>query len=132
MYANGCSIVPADIPREALDRPDVQAAAIYGSWVTGARRPDSDIDGLVVGDADLGWLRKLVRPIGKSAGRNVDLTALGGDEFRRLLAERSSFIRRVTEAPMTLLVGDLESLASQCHERAADDELAGSAARGAV
>jgi len=99
--------------REALDRPDVHAAAIYGSWVAGIRRPDSDIDVLVVGDADLGSLRKLVRPIGKSAGRNVDLTALGDDEFRRLLAERSSFTRRVMESPMTLLIGDLASVASQ-------------------
>jgi predicted nucleotidyltransferase len=99
--------------REALDRPDVHAAAIYGSWVTGARRPDSDIDVLVVGDAELGSLRKLVRPIGKSAGRNIDITALGGDEFRSLVAEHSSFTRRVMEAPMTLLVGDLASVASQ-------------------
>jgi predicted nucleotidyltransferase len=99
--------------REALNRPDVRAAAIYGSWVTGARRPDSDIDVLVVGDADLGSLRKLVRPIGKSAGRSVDLTVLGDDEFRRLLAERSSFTRRVMEAPITPLVGDLASVASQ-------------------
>ncbi len=99
--------------REALNRPDVRAAAIYGSWVTGARRPDSDIDVLVVGDADLGSLRKLVRPIGKSAGRSVDLTVLGDDEFRRLLAERSSFTRSVMEAPMAPLVGDLASVASQ-------------------
>ncbi len=99
--------------REALNRPDVHAAAIYGSWVTGARRPDSDIDVLVVGDVDLGSLRKLVRPIGKSAGRRVDLTVLGDDEFRRLLAERSSFTRSVMEAPMTPLVGDLASVASQ-------------------
>jgi predicted nucleotidyltransferase len=99
--------------REALDRPDVHAAAIHGSWVTGARRPDSDIDVLVVGDAELGSLRKLVRPIGKSAGRNIDITALGGDEFRSLVAEHSSFTRRVMEAPMTLLVGDLASVARQ-------------------
>jgi hypothetical protein len=68
---------------------------------------------LVVGDADLGLLRKLVRPIGTSAGRSVDLTVLGDDEFRRLLAERSSFTRSVMEAPMTPLVGELASVASQ-------------------
>src|SRR5262249_5990831 len=27
-----------------LDRPDVAAAVIYGSWASGTRRPDSDID----------------------------------------------------------------------------------------
>lgn len=99
--------------RASLDRPDVQAAVIYGSWVGGSRRPDSDIDVLVVGDADLRELRSLVRPIGKSAGRTVDLTVLASDEFRRLLAKRSSFARRVMEAPVTSLVGDLASVASR-------------------
>ncbi len=90
-----------------LDRPDVQAAAIYGSWASGNRRPDSDIDVLVVGDADLAELRKLLRPIGKGSGRRVDLTVLRENEFRELLAEHSSFARRVMEGPLKPLVGDL-------------------------
>ncbi len=99
--------------RDTLDRPDVHAAAIYGSWVAGTRRPDSDIDVLVVGEADLRELRRLMRPVGKSVGRKVDLTVLADDEFRRLLAERSSFTRRVMEAPTMSLVGDLASVANQ-------------------
>jgi predicted nucleotidyltransferase len=98
--------------RESLDRPDVQAAVIYGSWASGARRPDSDIDVLVVGDADLRELRRLVRPIGKATGRTIDLTLLGDEEFRRLLTERSSFVRQLMEAPVTVLVGDLRSIAT--------------------
>jgi hypothetical protein len=42
-----------------------------------------------------------VRPIGKAAGRTIDLTVLTADEFRRLLAERSSFARGVLDAPTT-------------------------------
>ena len=38
--------------RASLDRPDVLAAVIYGSWASGTRRPDSDIDVLVVGNSD--------------------------------------------------------------------------------
>ena len=34
------------------DRADVLAAVIYGSWSSDSRRPDSDVDVLVVGDAD--------------------------------------------------------------------------------
>jgi predicted nucleotidyltransferase len=109
----GRSIGVEEQLRDSLDRPDVRVAVIYGSWVAGSRRPDSDIDVLIVGDADLRELRRLVRPIGKRAGRTVDLTVLPEDEFRRLLAERSSFARRVMEAPVTLLVGDLASAASQ-------------------
>lgn len=99
--------------RDRLDRPDVHAAVIYGSWAAGARRPDSDIDVLVVGDADLREVRRLVRPIGQETGRTVDVTVMRDDEFRRLLADRSSFVRRVLEAPVISLIGDLKSVANQ-------------------
>ena len=97
--------------RDALKRPDVLAAAIYGSWVSGTRRPDSDIDVMVIGNADLRELRRHVRPIGKEAGRVIDLTVLSAEEFRRLVTENSSFVRRVLEAPITPLVGNLDSIA---------------------
>lgn len=97
--------------RQALERPNVLAAVIYGSWAGGTRRPDSDIDVLVVGNADLRDLRRRVRPAGKTAGRTIDLTVLAADEFRRLVADRSSFARRVLEGPSTPLVGDLASIA---------------------
>lgn len=97
--------------RTALKRPDVLAAVIYGSWAGESRRSDSDIDVLVVGDADLRELRRRVRPIGKTAGRTLDLTVLAADELRRLLADRSSFARRLLDGPTTPLVGDLSSIA---------------------
>lgn len=97
--------------RTALEHADVMAAVIYGSWAGGTRQPDSDIDVLVVGDADLRELRRRLRPVGKTAGRTVDLTVLAPNEFRHLLADRSSFARRVLEGPATPLVGDLASIA---------------------
>ena len=96
--------------RLLLDRPDVHAAAIYGSWASGVRRPDSDIDVLVVGDASLGELRRLIRPLGKQTGREIDLTLMRDDEFVKLRDNQSSFLRRLLEAPVTLLVGDLASI----------------------
>ena len=98
--------------RAALERPDVLVAMIYGSWASGKRRPDSDIDVLVVGDADLRELRRLLRPIGKAIGRTIDLTVLSADEFRRLHGEQSSFTRRLVESHTTPLVGELSDLAN--------------------
>ncbi|HEY4809449.1 MAG TPA: nucleotidyltransferase domain-containing protein [Solirubrobacteraceae bacterium] len=98
--------------RTALSRPDVQAAAIYGSWASGARRPNSDVDVLVVGDAGLRDLRRVIRPIEKSTDRRVDLTLLNDHEFHKLIANRSSFLRGVLDSPMSALVGDLEALAA--------------------
>ena len=66
---------------------------------------------LVVGDADLRELRRLVRPISKASGRTVDLTVLGAEEFRRVIDDRSSFARSVLDAPSTALVGDLRRIA---------------------
>lgn len=97
--------------RVALDRPDVSAAVIYGSWVSGSRRPDSDVDVLVVGDADLRELRRVVRPIGKAAGRAIDLTLLSPDELSGLVADGSSFARSVLEGRTTSLIGDLATIA---------------------
>jgi len=97
--------------RRVLDRADIGAAAIYGSWASGARRPDSDIDVLVIGDAPLRELRRLVRPVEKESGRRIDLTLMRQDEFRQ--ARRSSFARKVMQSPTLPLVGDLaEALAS--------------------
>ena len=97
--------------RAALARPDVSAAVIHGSWPGQARRPDSDIDVLVIGPADLRELRHAVRAIGKAAGRTIDLTLLSEKEFKQALASRSSFARRVLDAPTVPLVGDLAELA---------------------
>jgi predicted nucleotidyltransferase len=92
--------------RTLLNRPDVHAAAIYGSWASGARRPDSDVDVLIVGDADLGVLRRLVRPLARATGRRVDLTVMRDTEFRRLREDQASFLKRMMENPITVLVGD--------------------------
>jgi len=104
--------VEADL-KSALESAGVLAAVIHGSWASTARRPDSDIDVLVVSDADLRQLRRLVRPIGKTAGRTIDLTVMTADEFHDLAANQSGFVRRVLESPMTPLVGDLISIADR-------------------
>lgn len=95
--------------RTVLDRPDVHAAVIFGSWASGTRRPGSDIDVLIVGDASLSELRRLVRPLAARTGRRIDLTVMDDEEFARLRADRSSFVRHLVESPIPL-VGDLASI----------------------
>jgi len=89
----------------------VQELELFGSATRDDFSPDSDIDVLVVGDADLRDLRRRLRPVGRMAGRTIDLTVLTVDEFQGLVADRSSFARRVLEEPTTSLIGDLASIA---------------------
>ena len=90
--------------------PGVMAAVIHGSWVAGRLRPDSDVDVLVVGDVDLSDLRRRVRPIGRRAGRRIDLTAFRPDEFRRELDARNGFLTKIVAGPVEPLVGELEAM----------------------
>jgi predicted nucleotidyltransferase len=99
--------------RTLLDRPDIAAAVIHGSWASGARRPDSDIDVLVVGDATLRDLRRLMKGVERSTDRAIDLTLVHEDEFRRLLGDRSSFARRLMDEPVITLVGDLSKVVAR-------------------
>jgi len=97
--------------RAALDEhPGVLAAMIHGSWAGGPRRPDSDIDIVVVGDVDLRDLRRRLRPIGERAGRTLDLTVLTTEELQGLARDRGSFARRILATPTIPLVGDVNTI----------------------
>ena len=83
---------------------------IHSSWAGGPRRPDSDIDIVVVGDVNLRDLRRRLRPIGERAGRTLDLTVLTTEELQGLVRDRASFARRILATPTITLVGDVNSI----------------------
>jgi predicted nucleotidyltransferase len=102
--------VEAELRTALGEHPGALAAVIDGSWAGGSRRPDSDIDVLVVGDVDLRDLRRRLRPVGERVGRSLDLNVLALDEFKHMADVRSSFARRLFDTPTTPLVGDLDSI----------------------
>jgi predicted nucleotidyltransferase len=83
----------------------IDAAAIFGSWA--ARKPGggSDIDLLVVGNVDRDELLAHVKKIERVAGREIDVTAYGREEYERRLGEGSGFLRTVLRGPLIELVG---------------------------
>ncbi len=99
--------------REALDVPGVAAAAIHGSWAGGARRPDSDIDVIVVGETSLRDLRRRTRDLAHRAGRRVDVTLLRPEEFRSRLDEGQGFARHLLDEPVIPLIGSLREMAAR-------------------
>lgn len=86
----------------------IEAAAIYGSWAAGTSvRPDSDIDVLVIGDADAAALEQAVRQVERLVGRDVNLTSYDRDEWLDRVRRRSGFARTVLDRPRVVLVGEV-------------------------
>jgi predicted nucleotidyltransferase len=85
----------------------IDAAAIFGSWA--ARQPGggSDIDLLVVGNTDRDELLARVKRIERLAGREIDVTAYGREDFERRREEGSGFIRTVLRGPLIQLIGEV-------------------------
>lgn len=64
---------------ELHERYGVSYLAVFGSWVRGEQRPDSDVDVLVDFDRPIGWeIVSLEDEIGERLARKVDLVMRDG------------------------------------------------------
>lgn len=90
----------------------VDVAAIFGSWANREKglRPTSDVDVLVVGDADFNSLVDVAAAIEPLAGREISIVAYSWPELRERVARDSGFVRNVIAGPLTPLVGDVSRL----------------------
>jgi predicted nucleotidyltransferase len=98
--------------RDALAGLPIAAAVLHGSWVTGPLTAESDIDLLVVGEVDLREVRRRVRPVGKSAGRAIDVTVFSVEELSELARRRASFARHLSDDETRPIIGDLSTIAT--------------------
>lgn len=85
----------------------IELAAIYGSFAEGRVGPGSDIDLLVVSDADLGEIYDAVAEVEALAGREIQVRAYASAEFARLLSEGSGFLATVLGRPLAPLLGSI-------------------------
>lgn len=95
---------------EALDRPDVEVAFVYGSVASGQDRPGSDVDILVVGTVDPGTLAALAAEAMAQTGREINEVTYEPQEFRQRVCSRNSFVTSVLEKPKVFLKGDEDDL----------------------
>lgn len=92
--------------RRALEGlPDVEAAAIFGSYAAGRDRPGSDLDVLIVGRPDRIALSERLAPLERELGREVNTTVLRPDELARMAREGSGFVADVLGKPLIPLIG---------------------------
>lgn len=100
--------VEPELRRRLAPIAGIEAAAIFGSFATGeAVKPTSDIDVLVIGDADTDVLEREVREVERLAGRDVNLTRYDREDWLDRLRQGSGFARTVLDRPLVMLIGEL-------------------------
>ena len=100
--------------REALQAlaSDVEAAWIYGSYAKQTDTANSDIDVMIVGSKlTLARVIKALAPAEELLGRKVNPSLYTMAEFNKRRAEADSFVNRVLEQTLLLLIGDLHESA---------------------
>lgn len=96
----------------ALSRTNgVRLAFIYGSYVSVFSKSgstwtaESDVDLLVVGDADPRTISGITRDLGTLTNRQINYTVLAAQEVLEKIAKRDSFIGEVLSKPILPLAG---------------------------
>jgi predicted nucleotidyltransferase len=93
-----------DVVREALAKEDIALAFIFGSMASGTDRPDSDVDLMIVSDADGLRLHGLVDEIEKAIRRPVHANMYGSEEWRDML--KDGVVQSIVDGPKIMVIGD--------------------------
>lgn len=92
--------------RSALEGvPGVEEAFIYGSYARGEDLATSDIDVMVIGDADRTVVSEAVVAVEQEIGREVNITQYSRRDLDRLRSRRDPFVRDVLGGTKVSLVG---------------------------
>ncbi|PIO06644.1 DNA polymerase subunit beta [Candidatus Micrarchaeota archaeon CG08_land_8_20_14_0_20_59_11] len=96
-------IVPALRERLAGVR-GIGTAFLYGSFASGTEGAKSDVDLLVVGDADILALSGICSELGARYGREINYSVYSRDEFER--KRKAPFLSGVLKEERIMLVGN--------------------------
>jgi predicted nucleotidyltransferase len=86
-------------------RDSIQLALIFGSYARGSEGSTSDIDLMVVGEITGKELAKLLAPVRKTSGREVNTVSMTPAEFRAKARQGNSFLGEIQRGPKIFLVG---------------------------
>lgn len=105
----------ADPIRKSLEPHSVgiKAAFIYGSVAKGTDTARSDVDLMIVGnELDYSGLYSAVQDAERVLRRKINPILLSLEDWRRKVAEKGSFVRKVSELPKMFIVGSEKDLAA--------------------
>jgi len=102
--------IEVELRRALEDVPGVEAAFIHGSFANRKIKPTSDIDVIVLGNADPHALRRRIRQVESQLGREIDVLGYSRAEFASLAESGNSLIRGIIRGPVTPLIGSSDAL----------------------
>jgi uncharacterized protein len=100
--------------RAALDKiAGIEYAFIYGSFAKGEEKADSDVDLLIIGDADLNRLDSNLGKLEEMLGREIQYVLYSSEEFKSKKKAKDGFLMDVLSGKKIMLVGGENGLEAQ-------------------
>lgn len=88
----------------------INVAFIFGSVATGEDTGRSDIDLMVIGQLRPRDLSRVLYPIEKKIGREINPHVFSPDRFSKAFNENNHFLRSVVQTKLLFLIGDKDDL----------------------
>jgi predicted nucleotidyltransferase len=103
----------ADAVRAALTplRSKIDLAFVYGSIASSEERSSSDVDLMIIGQANLADLAIVVKPLEEELGRSVNPSVYTNHEFLKRLRAKNHFLSSVLKTELLFIFGRADDLA---------------------
>ncbi len=88
----------------------VQTAFIYGSYARGSEKEDSNINLMVIGQANITELNDMVMSLEDKLKRDIDYLVFDEQEYRKRKESKDPFIRELLRGKKIFLVGNEDGL----------------------
>ena len=110
-----------DVLRAALMplQDHIRCAFVYGSMASGETSAASDIDIMLLSNAEFGAVVRALAPAQTTLRREVNPVVMGAAEFNRKRREKSGFIANVLQSPKLWLIGEENDLPKSAKNRPA-------------
>ncbi len=87
--------LPEILKKEFKKVKGLQEAYIFGSYIKGNLQEASDIDVLLIGSHDPGDIFKIINPLEKSLGREINIIDYSQAEFTKKIKDKDFFLKNV-------------------------------------
>lgn len=83
---------------------------VFGSMASGKTSAGSDVDLMVIGDAEFGEVVQQLHPLQQVLRREINPKLYSRADWQKLVAGKSAFVRDVLAKPKLFVIGSEQSL----------------------